>query len=167
MNQWFVVQTNSNQEQLAHKKIIDAGFNSYLPMYTEIAFDKRKNPLERLRCLFPSYVFTAFTDKRSIADIKYLPGVLGLVGSTENSLSLLPDNWVEELRDKVSAGLYNEALQTMNKYLPGDIVEVKEGSFKGMRGEVLYQKKERITLLMTLLNGKNSISLSCSSLIKV
>lgn len=167
MKQWFVVQTKSNQEQFTQKKISDEGFITYLPLYTEVALDRRKNPLERLKSLFPSYLFVAHAPHKSVGDVRHLPGVVAVIGCKEDSVSILPEGWVEELRDKVSSGLFNQALETMNKYLPGDTVEIKEGCFENSTGKVIQKQGKRILLLMTLLNRETRVLLDHSAVHKI
>ena len=155
--QWFAVQTKVRQESLAEENLKRQHYTTYLP---QIQGRKRRRDkwVEQIEPLFPGYVFLQLeVGETSI-------GVLRLI-EFGGKLASIPDNIISFLKDNEEAsGLHSPIEQPMQL---GDIVEVLEGPFAGLKGVYQLQKSsQRVEVLMNILGSQQSITLGGDAIIR-
>ena len=143
---WFVVRTKPRQELKAKLNLENQGFTHYLP---ELTRDNGK-----VEALFPGYIFIKNQAGPTPFDkIRSTYGVLNYVRFGEY-IAMLTDEVIEAIRNR------DESSEQRDIYQENQKVRITEGPFKDL--EAIYQcrsGKDRVILLLNLLNSKQSIEM--------
>jgi transcription antitermination factor NusG len=161
---WFAIYTKSRSEIKVFKRISDAGYESFLPLITEIRqWSDRKKKVESP--LIKSYVFVKVRKKDLVAiyNISGVVNVLKHLGEpaivTEmeiNNLRIITNN-IESVRIIDPCILKN-----------GMPVQVIHGSFEGLIGVYLTNSgKHRVIVKVEALNSFIEITLPLSHIEKI
>lgn len=135
--QWVAVYTNPRAEKKVYSRLVDRGFEAFLPLIKE-----RRKWSDRYKIveipLFSSYVFakiclTDVAPLRETLGVSFLVSFLGVVET-------IPEQQIDAVRRLVNANqrLYVEQMQRMRK---GARVRIIEGAFAGMEGELISDNK--------------------------
>ena len=151
MKNWYALYTRPRHEKKAYDLLLEKGEEAFLPLMEEIrVYGKRKKKVEKP--LFPSYLFCHFEYKYRIP-ILQTHGIIKVV-NFNGEPAIIPDWQIDSLKIL----LENPAAFRMESYLrPGDLVEVKNGPFAGMKGTVKIIKGES-RLVLTIEGIMQSIS---------
>ena len=111
----------------------------------------------KLVVLFPSYLFVQLNEKtQNFSPIHSTQGVSYFVKFGLN-LAKVPTSVIELI--KTNQHITADKLKDLNKFKPGDKVQISEGAFKNyMAIFKSYKSDERIILLMNLLGNEQSLS---------
>ena len=154
--QWFAIYTKSRSEIKVFERISDAGYESFLPLITEIRqWSDRKKKVKSP--LIKSYVFVKLK-KKDLVPIYNIPGVVSvlkhlgepaIVTEVEiNNLRIITNN-IESVRIIDPCILKN-----------GMPVQVIHGSFEGLIGVYLTNSgKHRVIVKVEALNSFIEITL--------
>ena len=162
--QWYVVHTKPKQESRALVNLERQGFSCFLPTIPKKrvrgkAFEVVQEPL------FSRYLFieldTTLSGK-SWAPIRSTLGVSKLVTFGTEPARVNP-SLIEVLKEQEQ----NLAQTPISQYQPGDIVQIKEGPFKGI--EAVYQMDDgemRAMVLIELLQKPTRLQVDIGNLQK-
>lgn len=165
MKRWYVIQTKSNQEQLAVSELEQKSFTVFYPRYTERVVPKKAGSLPFLRTLplFPSYIFTHLDiEVNRPSGMRSIRGVVGFLGWHDDYLTPLPEGCVEELLLRMnSSGVVplEAAVTDILAYTEGMDVRIREGAFAGNLATYCNHSGNRVTLLFSLLNKRTKLIL--------
>ena len=111
----------------------------------------------RLVVLFPGYLFVQLNEKtQNWSPINSTKGVSHFVKFGLN-FAKVPTSVIEFI--KTNQHITAEKLKDLNKFKPGDKVQISDGAFKNyMAIFKSYKSDERIILLMNLLGNEQSLS---------
>jgi transcriptional antiterminator RfaH len=129
---WFAVQTKPFQESLAAARLRQLELEAFLPrlereQYVAGVMRRVVQPL------FPTYLFARFCPLVSGEGVRYVPGVLRVVGNGQYPIPLEPQI-IASIQDRIQLdGLVH--LQP-HHFQPGDKVTIKQGPFIGWMAEV-------------------------------
>jgi transcriptional antiterminator RfaH len=142
---WYLVHTKPQKERWVADQLSEIAVDIFLPLLKGRA-PRWGRMAQSIGPLFPSYVFAHFDLQARYFDIKYLPGVRGLVSAGNEALAV-PPVIVEEIRHRSVNGV----VEIMPKPLaPGERVTVAEGPFKGL--EAVFERylsgAERAAILL-------------------
>jgi len=162
---WYVVQTKPRKENLAIENLQRQGFTAYCPQ--TILTKRRRHHWEKvIEPLFPRYLFVQLNiGVDNFAPIRSTLGVIGLVRFS-NQPAVMPDSAIQAIQQQEQE-IISHGSEDM-RWQKGDVVEVIEGPFAGLRG--VFQKKtgiERVSLLLDILGQQNRITLNIHSLVPV
>ena len=154
MKHWYLVKTKSKQEDIAILNLENQNFHVYCPY----ALIKNKNEV-----LFPGYIFIQLDkDTQNWSPIRSTKGVLYFV-RFGLSYAKIPDNIIEFI--KTNQLNTAEKLKNINKFKPGDKVQITDGVFKNCIAIFKsYKSDERVILLMNLLGQQQKLSIKQESL---
>jgi transcriptional antiterminator RfaH len=153
---WIVARTEPSREQTARRFLELAKFSVYAP-YIREWHAKGGRRVERLKPLFPSYIFVAFQDGRWW-DARWCTGVVAVI-MNGGAPAQLSDLIVDEIRGRERGGAI-ELPKRLGLKL-GDQVKILRGPFTGLPG--LYQGQrphERVLVLLALLGGRQRVELA-------
>ena len=130
---WYLIHTKPQKERWVADQLSEIAADIFLPLL------KAKAPrwgrmAQSIGPLFPSYVFARFDLQARYFDIKYLPGVRGLVSAGSEALAV-PRVIVEEIRRRSVDGVVEITPKPLS---PGERVTVVEGPFKGL--EAVFER---------------------------
>ena len=162
---WYVIKTASNAEQKCHQRLIDLGFNTFLPLYETVRqWSDRKKKLTLP--LIPSTLFISCTEAE-LNKFYAVPGVAGILRYLGKP-AVVQDWEIENLRIvlKELNGQHIEAL--CEHYAPGDHVRVVRGPFKGLYGtSIECDGKHRILITIDSMGAAFTVSVPRSFVKKI
>ena len=119
MKHWYLVKTKSKQENIAILKLENQNFHVYCPF----VLIRNKNEV-----LFPGYIFIQLDkDTQDWSPIRSTKGVLHIV-RFGLSFAKIPDNIIEFIKTNELNTV--EKLKNINKFKPGDKIQITDGVFK-------------------------------------
>jgi len=154
MKHWYLVKTKSKQEDIAILNLENQNFHVYCPH----ALIRNKNV-----ALFPSYIFIQLDkDTQNWSPIRSTKGVLYFVRFGLN-YAKIPDNIIEFI--KINQLNTTEKLINIDKFKPGDKVQITDGVFKNCIAIFKsFKSDERVILLMNLLGQQQKLTIKQESL---
>ena len=148
MKNWYLIKTKPRQEKIAKKNLENQGYGAFCPI-TKIN--------NKLAVLFPGYLFVQLNEKtQNWSPINSTKGVSHFVKFGSN-FAKVPINVIEFI--KTNQHITVEKLKNLNKFKPGDKVQISDGTFKHyMAIFKCYKSDERVILLLNLLGNEQSLS---------
>jgi len=148
MKNWYLIKTKPRQEKKAKQNLENQGYVVFCPI-TKIN--------NKLVILFPSYLFVQLNEKTQIfSPIHSTQGVSYFVKFGLN-FAKVPASVIKFIR--ANQHITTKKLINLNKFKPGDKVQISDGAFKNyMAIFKSYKSDERIILLMNLLGNEQSLS---------
>lgn len=155
MNKWYLIKTKPRQEKKAKQNLANQGYRVFCPMV------KINN---RLVVLFPGYLFVQLNEKtQNWLPINSTKGVSHFVKFGLN-FAKVPNSVIEFI--KTNQHITADKLNNLNKFKPGDKVQISDGALKDyMAIFKCYKSDERVILLMNLLGHEQSLSIKKESVI--
>ena len=148
MKNWYLIKTKPRQEKIAKQNLENQGYGAFCPMA------KISN---QLAVLFPGYLFVQLNKKtQNWSPINSTKGVSHFVKFGLN-FAKVPTSVIEFI--KTNQHITTEKLINLNKFKPGDKVQISDGVFKNWVAIFkCYKPDERVILLMNLLGNEQSLS---------
>ena len=155
MKKWYLVKTKPRQEMVAIKNLKNQEYCTYCPIVTI----NNKHVV-----LFPGYIFIQLDKKiENWSPIRSTKGVLNFVKFGLN-FAQVPDNVIEFI--KANQLITKEKFKNLNKFKPGDEVQITDGVFKNCVAIFKsFKSDERVILLMNILGQQQAINIKKESLI--
>ncbi len=155
MNKWYLIKTKPRQEIKAKKNLENQGYRAFCPMV------KINN---QLVVLFPGYLFVQLNEKtQNWLPINSTKGVSHFVKFGLN-FAKVPNRVIEFI--KTNQHITADKLNNLNKFKPGDKVQISDGTFKDYTAIFkCYKSDERVILLMNFLGHEQSLSIKKESVI--
>lgn len=161
MKQWFVIQTNPKEDNLASLVLSQLGIQVYQPFMEKYVFHARRKTLKRYP-LFPNYIFVNILPvEEEFHKIRWCRGVR----------RILIDNYQPiPIEDEFITGLHSLEDQqsgTIKKpveFLPGDVVRIKSGPMKDFQGifEAWGSDEGRVKILIQMVNNRAKVVMHAS-----
>ena len=130
--QWYALYTKSRWEKKVKRELELQGYEHYLPLVTRLKqWSDRKKKVEEP--LIKSYIFVKVSEKEYF-DVLNIDGAVAYV-SFEGKAEPIPEWQIEAVRKTVNNHLPFHL--TGDKLQPGEHVKIKEGSLKGLEGEII------------------------------
>ena len=148
MKNWYLLKTKPRQEIIAKQNLKNQGYGSFCPIV------KINN---RLVVLFPGYLFVQLNEKiQNWSPINSTKGVSHFVKFGLN-FAKVPTSVIELI--KTNQHITAEKLKDLNKFKPGDKVQISDGVFNNFVAIFeSYKSDERVMLLINLLGREQSLS---------
>ncbi len=151
MEKWYAIYTRPRHEKKVFDQLTEKKIESFLPLITRVRqWKDRKKKVDMP--LFNSYLFVHI-DYKNRFSVLQTKGVVKIV-NFNGVPAVVPDWQIESLRKMLE---HPEKIQLENYIRPGEIVEVIEGPFKGMRGMV-RKTKNQTRLIVTIEGIMQSVS---------
>jgi transcriptional antiterminator RfaH len=152
---WVAVHTQPHRESVAVQNLERQEFEVYIPRLLKRIRHARKAQ-NVLRPMFPGYVFVKVAiDLQHWRPIKSTIGVRDVV-SCGNQLSTLSDAFIASLKAREVDGAI---VRPESPYQIGQQIRIAGGPFDGLIGTILeMDERERLTVLMDLLNGRVKVN---------
>jgi transcriptional antiterminator RfaH len=158
---WYVCMTKPRQERLAEQRLLEQGYEVYLP-----ALPQWKRGAQGWQCtpvvMFPRYAFVRpGRPGQSIAPVRSTPGVTCLV-SFGPVVGCVPAHKMHALRHVVA----QRTQATPGAPLaPGDAIVFAQGPLKGCAGLVSHVASERVTVMLGLLGREQAVHAAAAELV--
>ena len=155
MKYWYLIKTKPRQEKIAKQNLENQSYGVFCPIA------KINN---KLVVLFPGYLFVQLNEKtQNWSPINSTKGVSHFVKFGFN-FAKVPTSVIEFI--KTNQHITTEKLKNLNKFKPGDKIQISDGAFKNCVAIFkCYKPNERVILLMNLLGHEQSLSIKKESII--
>jgi len=129
---WYAVYTLPRAEKKAYAELVKKGIDAYLPLQRALKqWSDRKKWVEEP--LFRSYIFVNIT-KNLYFDVLNTTGIVRYI-TFEGKAVPIPPQQIEAVRFFLSSD--DPLPQNIEKFSPGQSVEVIKGPLKGLFGELI------------------------------
>lgn len=159
---WYVIYTRPNAEKKLEQRLLERGFDTFLPMntVTRIWSDRKKVITEPL---FKSYVFV-YSDLDGLHQIKTFTGFSHFLRFGAYPVSV-PESQITLIKSVTSC--FSGAQIMASNFIEGDQVTVINGPLKGMEGVLVEVKGEKkVALEIRQLEQSMLITIPPSSIVK-
>ena len=159
---WFAAYTKSRNEKKVYERLIDEGYEAYLPLQKRLKqWSDRKKWIEEP--LLRSYVFVKITE-RDYHNVLNISGLVCFV-SFEGKAAPIPEKQIDVLRMLLGEQLEIEAIEENMK--PGDLVDIQIGSMMGFSGELVRHKgKSKVIIQIDHVSHKLLVTLPANHIVK-
>lgn len=133
--QWYVLKTKPRAEKKLDDRLKEAGIETYLPLKEEIRqWSDRKKKV--ILPMLPGYLFI-FTTSKNFVDALQTDGAVHFL-KFAGKHAVMQEEQIEFIRKVEADSLRFEVTELEAE--PGDLVEITDGQFKGMRGYWVQKK---------------------------
>jgi transcription antitermination factor NusG len=161
-NEWHVIWTRSNCEQLVHQQLSGKGFETFLP--TMGAWRTRAGARRRIDVpMFPGYLFVrGLVDKKSHVEVRKARGLVQVLGQCWDRPAVVPEREVGAIQTLTQSALETFATPFLQQ---GQRVRVVFGPLTGVEGTLLRSNSHTglLVLSVTLLQRSVAAEVHCSA----
>ena len=154
---WYVIQTKPNDEYRAETHLINQEIETFLPLLETHQYCNGKM-LQRIKPLFPNYLFARLDLTLHYYKVKWTRGVNRILGTGDGPVSI-SEKVIQTIRGRVGR---DNLLKLEEKWKEGDIVQITSGPFKELMG--IFQKKMsdngRVRILLSLIGVDIPVQIS-------
>jgi transcriptional antiterminator RfaH len=159
-SQWYAVHTKAKEEPRVESNLLAWRVETFSP---KVRGNCRRPfggaPVSVVEPLFPRYVFARFDADRMLHKIHYTRGVHSVVSFGGQPVPIDAET-IEAIRSRVGA---DGLVRLEDQLKAGDLVTIRDGQFKGMRG--VFNKRlrgsDRVMILLTTVKYQASITVDC------
>ena len=145
---WYVVQTKPGNEGRVQNNLHRQEIENFLPRWGTYEY-RQGTMVQRIRPLFPNYLFAKFHLGLQYSKVKYTRGVNRILGSGSGPIPI-SGQVISTIKEKVGE---NNLIRLEDEWKEGDILQVTSGPFKDLMG--IFQKKMsgqgRVRILLSLI----------------
>ena len=164
MNEWYLLRTKTGEERKAEALLGSVVDRTLLPLgKTKLRLYGRV--AERLSPLFPCYLFAFFSLAHTAREIRYTPGVRGIVRFGEQA-AVVPRWVIDELTLRYANGPIEFEKARLS---PGDPVRVLDGPFRQIEAifDGYLSGTERVAVLMSIMNAERRVVMPARNVLAV
>ncbi len=172
---WLVARVESGRDHLAESNLRRMGWRVYFPQYKkQLSYVVNENGRRSgtrhggeivSRALFRGYAFVECAPDQQWRSMKQAGGVLGFLMKEDDDErpAVLPGEIIEELRDRVNAGEFDQHRESRKAIVrtdlePGNVVRMTEGPFATFLGTLQNVNDEnRARLLVRAIGGVETL----------
>ena len=161
MKQWFVVQTNPKEEEIACIVLRKSGIEVYQPWMQKYVFHARKKTLKRYP-LFPNYIFVQVPpNEEDLHKIRWCRGVRRILLDNYQPIPIDAEFIVSlHSLEEEGSGIIKKPVD----FMPGDVVRIKSGPMKDLYGvfEAWGSDEGRVRILVEMVNNRAKVVMHSS-----
>ena len=161
MKQWFVVQTNPKEEEIACIVLRQSGIEVYQPWMQKYVFHARKKTLKRYP-LFPNYIFVQVPpNEEDLHKIRWCRGVRRILLDNYQPIPIDAEFIVSlHSLEEEGSGIIKKPVD----FMPGDVVRIKSGPMKDLYGvfEAWGSDEGRVRILIEMVNNRAKVVMHSS-----
>ena len=162
---WFACQTHPQSERWAAANLRQAGYLTYLPLYTTRVRDRVLHTLihEVERPLFTGYLFVQLAETQPWTPIWHTPGVARMLGSGQRKPDMVRAGAVEAVQ---AGDASRRSVQAPGaSWAPGTPCRLATGSLKDHEGVVLAVNRLTATVGLLLFGQMREVTVRLDCLI--
>jgi transcriptional antiterminator RfaH len=130
---WYILYTRHHHERVVHERIINRGFQAYLPMTTGWRQSHRR-PRKVATPLFPRHVFVrCYLELYAHLELISIPGVMRILEDSQGQVRVVPEDEIRLLGKLCNSDIY---LERTGYPLQGQPMEVVRGRLRGIAGVI-------------------------------
>jgi len=142
---WYAVYTKPREEERADSNLRAWGMQTFMPKFKEGSGSNAYRK-ERVKHLFPRYIFARFNTNSQLHKVNYTRGVCGVVRFGDTPCPI-DDFIIETIMSHVGKEGFIKFEESIRK---GDKVTIQDGPFKTLSGTVEQEKSDHHRLVVLL-----------------
>jgi len=154
---WYVVRTKPNDEERVRGNLINQDIESFLPLLEDQQYSNGRL-FQRIRPLFPSYLFARFELGLHYYKVKWTRGVNKILGGEGGPIPI-SDGVIQVIKNRAGE---NNIVKLEDEFKEGDLVQVTSGPLKDLTG--IFKKKMsakgRVKILLSLIGVDVPVQIS-------
>jgi transcriptional antiterminator RfaH len=154
---WYVIQTKPGDEHRVETHLLNQEIEPFLPLLETHQY-RRGKLIQRIKPLFPNYLFARLDLKFHYYKVKWTRGVNKILG-TEAGPVPVSEKVVQTIRERTGR---DNLVRLEEGWKEGDIVQITTGPFKELMG--IFQKKMsdrgRVKILLSLIGVDVPVQIS-------
>jgi len=154
---WYVIQTKPKDEYRVETHLLNQEIEIFLPLLETHQYCSGKM-VQRIKPLFPNYLFARLDLKLHYYKVKWTRGVSKILGTGDGPIPISGEV-VQRIREKVGK---DNLVKLEEEWKEGDIVQITSGPFKELMG--IFQKKMsdngRVRILLSLIGVDIPVQIS-------
>ncbi|OGP65963.1 MAG: hypothetical protein A2170_05050 [Deltaproteobacteria bacterium RBG_13_53_10] len=144
---WYVIKTKAGNEHRVEANLSNQEIETFLPLFGSYQYHRGKM-LQRIRPLFPNYLFARLDLSVHYYKVKWTRGVGKILGTGDGPVPI-SEKVILTIRDRIGK---DNLVQLEEEFEKGDRIQVTSGPFKELMG--VFQKKMsvkgRVRILLNL-----------------
>lgn len=161
---WYVIQTKPGDEHRVETHLLNQEIESFLPLLETNQYYNGKM-IQRIKPLFPNYLFARFDLKFHYYKVKWTRGVSKILGTGDGPIPI-SGKVVQTIRER---GGKDNLVRLEEEWKEGDVVQITSGPLKELMG--VFQKKMsekgRVRILLNLIGIDVPVQISQYQIKKV
>jgi transcriptional antiterminator RfaH len=145
---WYVVQTKPGDEHRVETHLLNQEIETFLPLLETHQYYNGKM-IQRIKPLFPNYLFARLNLKLHYYKVKWTRGVSKILGTGDGPVPI-SEKVFQTIRQRVRR---DNLVKLEEEWKEGDIIQITSGPFKELTG--IFQKKMsdkgRVRVLLSLI----------------
>jgi transcriptional antiterminator RfaH len=135
---WYILYTRHHHERAVRERIVDKGFQAYLPL--TMGWRKSNRSLRRVATpLFPRHVFVrCYLELYAHLELISIPGVMRILEDSQGRLRVVPEDEIRLLGKLCDADI---SLERTGYQPHGQLMEVVRGHLRGIAGVIRNESK--------------------------
>jgi transcriptional antiterminator RfaH len=154
---WYVVQTKPADEHRVETHLINQKIETFLPLFETHQYYNGKM-IQRIKALFPNYLFVRFDLNLHYYKVKWTRGVNKILGTGDGPVSI-SEKVIQTIRGRVGE---DNLVRLEEEWKEGDFVQITSGPFKELMA--IFQKKMsdngRVRILLSLIGADIPVQIS-------
>lgn len=139
---WYVLYTRPHHEQAVYERLLDKGFESFLPL-TVVRRQSKAGLRKASTPLFPRHLLVrCYLEMYTQIEVIATPGVMQLLDDAHGQFLVVPDEEICILRQLCEAGIAAEKAA----YQMGQLVKVVDGPLAGLTGVIRKGRPRRLLI---------------------
>jgi transcriptional antiterminator RfaH len=155
--QWYVIQTKPGDEHRVETHLLNQEIETFLPLLETHQYSNAKM-VQRVKPLFPNYLFARLDLKLHYYPVKWTRGVSKILGTGDGPIPI-SEKVIQSIKEKIGK---DNLVKLEEELKEGDIVQITSGPFKELMG--IFQKKMsdkgRVRVLLSLIGVDISVQIS-------
>jgi transcriptional antiterminator RfaH len=148
--EWYLLRTKPSKERWVHDQLAPILPEVFLPM-REARMPRWGRMEWTITSLFPGYLFACFDLRQRYFEVRYMPGVQGIVSAGNDPLAV-PVAVIDEIRSRARDGVVRIEEESFDR---GEQLHVVEGPFRGF--EAVFERylsgAERVAILLSAIEA--------------
>jgi len=145
---WFVIQAKPGDEHRVETHLLNQKIETFLPLL-EIHQYSNGKMVQKIKPLFPNYIFAKLDLKFHYYKVKWTRGVSKILGTWDGPVPI-SEKVIQTIKERIGK---DNLVKLEEELKEGDAVEVTSGPFKEFNG--IFQKKisgnGRVRILLNLI----------------
>ena len=154
---WYVIQTKPKDEYRVETHLLNQEIEIFLPLLETHQYCSGKM-VQRIKPLFPNYLFARLDLKLHYYKVKWTRGVSKILGTGDGPIPI-SGKVIQTIREKVGK---DNLVKLEEEWKEGDIVQITSGPFKELMG--IFQEKMsdngRVRILLGLIGVDIPVQIS-------
>jgi transcription antitermination factor NusG len=159
---WYILYTRHHHERTVHERLVDRGFQAYLPL--TMGWRKSNRSTRKVAIpLFPRHVFVrCYLEVYAHLELISIPGVMRILEDSQGRLRVVPDDEIRLLGKLCDSDII---LERTGYQLQGQLMQVVKGRLRGLAGVIRDEPKTSLLVPIHTLQTSVAVEIDRTQLL--